>query len=234
MSSLTILFDAFYKSDSIGKLIFYLLFLLSITTWTILVQKWINYVKTKKASDAIFSQIEQNQNQLLQLPTPESDEPYAKLFGTLKKKALEILDKNRYFATDPEQVFLSPHDIELIESQIEVASHMQLKKLDRHLYILHTIVSLAPFVGILGTVWGILLSLFEMKTQTGMLTNTTIIGGLSTALGTTVLGLTIAIPALIAYNFLKNAHKSYFSNMQDFAHFLLSTLQMQYQKADVK
>ena len=107
---------------------------------------------------------------------------------------------------------------------------MELKKLDDNLFILHTIVSLAPFVGILGTVWGILISLFEMRGHSSALSNSAIISGLSTALGTTVLGLIIAIPALIAYNFLKNAHRTFYSQMQDFSHYLLSSVQLQYKK----
>jgi biopolymer transport protein TolQ len=59
-----------------------------------------------------------------------------------------------------------------------------------------------------------------------------IIGGLSTALATTVLGLVIAIPALIAYNYLKHRINNYSSEMQDFLYELLSYLELQYRRVD--
>ncbi|MGL5264266.1 MAG: MotA/TolQ/ExbB proton channel family protein, partial [Candidatus Rhabdochlamydia sp.] len=62
--------------------------------------------------------------------------------------------------------------------------------------------------------------------------NSVIIGGLSTALATTVLGLVIAIPALIAYNYLKHRISNYSSEMQDFLYELLSYLELQYRKVD--
>jgi biopolymer transport protein TolQ len=60
-----------------------------------------------------------------------------------------------------------------------------------------------------------------------------IIGGLSTALATTVLGLVIAIPALIAYNYLKHRVANYSSEMQDFLYELLSYLELQYRRVDL-
>ncbi|MDN3505511.1 MAG: MotA/TolQ/ExbB proton channel family protein [Rhabdochlamydiaceae bacterium] len=228
MASFNILFQAFSQSDSIGKMIFFLLFALSIITWTILIQKMIIFKRVKQSSDSILKQVEGNQNELLNLKI-NSSTPYGTIFSSLRKKLFDLLEKNSYFAKDPSKVFLKSNDIEMLETHIDITTHMEMKKLDANLYVLHTIVSLAPFVGILGTVWGILISLNEMQTGSALLSNTTIIGGLSTALGTTVLGLTIAIPALIAHNFLKNRHKEFYSNMQDYSHFLLSTLQMQYQ-----
>jgi len=63
--------------------------------------------------------------------------------------------------------------------------------------------------------------------------NSAILGGLSTALSTTVLGLVIAIPALIAHNYLKTTVNKLTSDMEDFLHTLLSTLELQYRKIDL-
>jgi biopolymer transport protein TolQ len=108
-----------------------------------------------------------------------------------------------------------------LEEHLDMIAQIEIKKLEQNLFILQTIVSLAPFVGILGTVWGILISLFEMRHHSSSLGNSAIIAGLSTALGTTVLGLIIAIPALIGYNALKSASRSLYSDMQVFSHNLI-------------
>jgi biopolymer transport protein ExbB/TolQ len=95
-----------------------------------------------------------------------------------------------------------------LEEHLDMIAQIEIKKLEQNLFIL-------------GTVWGILISLFEMRHHSSSLGNSAIIAGLSTALGTTVLGLIIAIPALIGYNALKSASRSLYSDMQVFSHNLI-------------
>jgi biopolymer transport protein TolQ len=104
------------------------------------------------------------------------------------------------------------------------------KFLEKHLFILPTIVTLAPFIGLLGTVWGILISFSEMQGGASLSSSTAVLGGLATALVSTVLGLVIAIPAIVAYNLVKNNLKHYTSDMEDFLYKLLSTIELQYRK----
>ena len=60
-----------------------------------------------------------------------------------------------------------------------------------------------------------------------------ILGGLSLALATTVLGLVDAIPALIGYNYLKNSIRDFELDMEGFAHETLASVEMQYRKVDL-
>ena len=85
-----------------------------------------------------------------------------------------------------------------------------------------------------GTVWGILITFSELQKGGSISSNAVVLGGLSTALTTTVLGLLIAIPALIAYNYLRNVNKEFYTEMHDFSHLLLSTIVLQYRKVDVQ
>ena len=96
---------------------------------------------------------------------------------------------------------LSSADLELIATQTAAAASAQGKTLDKNLFILSTVVTLGPFLGLLGTVWGILLT-FSQLSHGFSTSNTTMLTGLSMALATTVIGLVIAIPALVGYNFL--------------------------------
>jgi biopolymer transport protein TolQ len=92
---------------------------------------------------------------------------------------------------------------------------------------------LAPFLGLLGTVWGILTTFSEMTTQSGG-GHQAILSGLSLALATTVLGLVDAIPALIGYNYLKNTIQEFETEMGEFAHLALASIELQYRKVDVE
>jgi biopolymer transport protein TolQ len=108
------------------------------------------------------------------------------------------------------------------------------KFLDKYVYALATVVALGPFLGLLGTVWGILTTFSDMQTQVGGNTSQMVLGGLSLALTTTVLGLIDAIPALIGYNYLKNDIRDFETEMHCFSNGILANVEMQYRKVDVK
>lgn len=231
------LVSAYVEADFFGKLIFIGLFSLSVICWVILIQKTIQTKRIKKLSLTFAENLDKNKQNLLHFSIDESRKmvsPYIDIFASFKQKALEILQKNHFFLTKekPEnpQVYLSQSDFELLESHVLTTISTKQKQLEKNLFVLSTIVTLAPFLGLLGTVWGILLTFAGLQTGGMASSNSAILGGLSTALATTVLGLVIAIPALIAYNYLKNNLKNYHSDMEDFLYNLLSTLELQYRK----
>lgn len=234
---------AYAQSDFFGKAIILALVLLSALCWLILVYKlWITR-EVKNLSDRFYLVCEKNKAALLQLETKDlqsaknskAPHPFFDIFTTLKGKTLEILNKNLYFSDkENKEVYLSQADLEMIESCALVTISSQTKLLERHLFILSTIVTLAPFLGLLGTVWGILITFAKLQTGGSVSSNSAILGGLSTALVTTVLGLVIAIPALISYNYLKTKIREYTSDMEDFLSELLSTVELQYRKVDTK
>lgn len=173
--------------------------------------------------------------ELKDLPTPKNKEiphPFAEVFSTIKQKTVETLNKNHFFANQTQSVYLSKTDIELLETTALTTISGEQKKLEKNLFVLSTIVTLAPFLGLLGTVWGILITFTELHGGASAGSNSVILGGLSTALATTVLGLVIAIPALVAYNYLRNAAKNLTSDTEDFLYDLISTIELQYRKVD--
>jgi len=126
---------------------------------------------------------------------------------------------------------LSSSDVDYIESHLMMTISLQKKRLEKNLFILSTIVGLAPLLGLLGTVWGILITFASLQGQSG--TNQMVLGGISLALTTTVMGLLSAIPAMIAYNYLKNSVREFETEMESFANQLLSRVEMQYRKVDL-
>ena len=237
---------AYTQSDLVGKLIILSLISLSIICWTLLIQKIWMTRQIELVSKAFHTAYLLNREKLLhleinELPKPKNrlaPHPFAEIFREVKSKTVEILNKNLYFSnqqTDKErsQVYLSPNDLDIVESHVLTTISSQSKILEKNLFVLATIITLAPFLGLLGTVWGILVTFGELQGGASIGSNTAVLGGLSVALTTTVLGLIIAIPALISYNYLKNASKNYTSDMEDFLYQLLSSVELQYRKADV-
>lgn len=225
---------AYFQSDWFGKGIFWGLFVLSALSWTVLIHKaWIFY-QVRRLSDefvTLFSdkeplglQFTKPKGQLLEVP-----HPFFEIYKSLKQKTLQIISRNHFFAPKGESL-LSEADLGLIESQVQSALAMQNKLLEKNLFILSTIVTLGPFLGLLGTVWGILLTFMELNSRGAASSNAAMLAGLSMALATTVIGLVVAIPALIGYNYLKNVGREYRRDMEDFSQLLLSTIELQYRK----
>lgn len=232
---------AYTQSDFLGKLIILGLISLSIICWVVLVQKIWTTRQVEKVSQAFYKAYQFNKERLLhldlsELPKPKNKSvphPYGEIFRDLKEKTIEVLNKNLHFTKGRSEVFLSPNDLEIVESHVLTTISAQIKGLEKNLFVLSTIITLAPFLGLLGTVWGILITFSELGSGGTAGSNMAVLGGLSTALATTVLGLVIAIPALVSYNYLKNTTKNYASGMEEFLYQLLSAVELQYRKADV-
>ncbi len=236
-------FDAYTESDLLGKIIILALLALSVVSWSVLLHKLWLTKQVKQNSAQFRKNFFESKDEPLSLSAPRSTKSeYPNAFGiiydVLKNKTLEIFDKNR--TTEPQakkqeqkkqtdQLYTA--DIALLESHATSTIAALTKFLEKNLYILSTIVTLAPFLGLLGTVYGILTTFTELKAQTGGGSNQIILGGLSLALSTTVIGLIDAIPALIGYNYLKNMVYDFDAEMDRFATDVLSTLEIHYRKA---
>lgn len=236
---MTTFLQAFLLSDFFGKLIFLGLIALSLVCWFVLLHKvWLTkkaVSMTSRFQKALVGQYHRILAvDLAQMPQARGKEPIhplAEIFSSVRGRTIEILKKNAS-VEEGKKAFLSRNDIELLESHGLTAISLQMKLLEANIFVLTTIVSLAPFLGLLGTVWGMLVTFTHLGAGGSSLSNTAVLGGLSTALTTTVLGLVIAIPALISSNYLKSKLRSLSSDMRDFLYQLLGQIELQYRKVD--
>lgn len=235
-------FDAYTHSDFLGRVIFIGLIALSGLTWVILIHKvWVTY-EAKKFSTQFYDAFQLHKATPLSLDCEGAvrrvgPNPFLQLYLVLKKHTIDILNKNRRFGqgnTEGTASYISPSDIDFIESHLMATMASQVKNLEKNLFILATIVSLAPFLGLLGTVWGILTTFSELQAQSSGSTHQMVLGGLSLALATTVLGLIDAIPALIGYNYLKNNIRDFSTEMEGFSTEIIAAVEMQYRKVDIR
>lgn len=233
-------FEAYFESDLLGKLIFIALFALSMITWIILIQKsWSTY-HAKKDSYNFLEAVKNHKGNFLALEYPFDNSPFSNIYLTLKKQTVELLNKNRRFAEKEygeeglsKGSYLFGADIDIVQTHLMTTIASEVKEMQKNLYILSTIYPLAPFLGLLGTVWGILTTFTHLQAQSGGNTNQLVIGGLSLALATTVIGLVDAIPALIGYNYIKNNIDDFQTEMEIFSTEILTSVEIQYRKIDL-
>lgn len=227
-------FDAYLQSDLLGKLIFIGLVSLSVISWVILIHKLLICHEVKKNSRHFWDAFQIQRLNPLGLETTKKKSPFEDLYLLLKKYTLEILNKNAKFGhkTDTASPSLSGADLDFVQAQLLTGVSNQTKSLEKNLFILSTVVTLAPFLGLLGTVWGILTTFSEMQNMTGGMGHTSVLSGLSLALATTVLGLLDAIPALIGYNYLKNTIRDFEIDMHSYSNEMLASIELQYRRVD--
>jgi biopolymer transport protein TolQ len=112
---------------------------------------------------------------------------------------------------------------ERMSSMLEVNIEKQMEKLDKGFTFLATVGSTAPFIGLFGTVWGIMNSFQSIAISRN--TSLAIVApGIAEALFATALGLLAAIPAVVAYNKFNNDSKKYSQKLENFSKRFLSII----------
>lgn len=219
---------AWCEADTIGKCIFIGLIALSIISWTLIGYKfWVLHTVKELSNQFKRSFYEQKASVLTVNFTsktrPETPNGFFLIYDALRGKTLELLNKKK-------ERTLCPADISLLESHAFSLIQSITKLLEKNIYMLSTTVTLAPFLGLLGTVYGILITFSSFSSESASISNQHILGGLSLALTTTVLGLINAIPALIGYSTLKNNILEFENDMERFSTEILSCIDVQYRR----
>lgn len=227
--------EAWFDADAIGKAIFVGLLALSIISWTLIGYKFWVIKNVKEQSQLFKRSFYEQKNDCLNVrfsekPRAEAPNAFFLIYDGLRAKTSEFIAKNNQIGLFERSSKVGASDITLLESHAVSLIQSITKFLEKNIFILSTTVTLAPFLGLLGTVYGILLTFSSFSTEGSLLSNQAILGGLSLALTTTVLGLINAIPALIGYNSLKNTILEFDNEMERFATEVVSCIDVQYRR----
>ena len=221
------IWSSYITSDPFGKLIFWLLFLLSMGTWVLIAYKaWVLFRVRRENQVFEASWSSQSEQPLGLEPVSASDDmprPFYGIYHRVRREGLDLLQRSESLHQIAK---LNGADLELLAQGADSELSQQAARLESHLYLLSTATSLAPFLGLLGTVWGILETFTHLKGPGT--SNEAILAGLSTALATTVLGLVIAIPALIGYTTLRQAARQTERELARFTQNLLHAVEWAY------
>lgn len=206
-------------------LVLFILVFFSIVSWTIIVFKLLQIGRVKKVTKAFvdyfweareFELINQN---LTRFP----DCPLAELFEEGYRETRHFLDLE---ATAKAAKFLSTDlsAIENISRSLRKISSQQIEKLEKDINFLATTASSTPFIGLFGTVWGIM-NAFRNIGQAGSTSLAIVAPGISEALVTTAIGLAVAIPAVIGYNYLQGKIRRLIGEIDGFSFDFLNLVQ---------
>ncbi len=198
------LMNLFIRADVIVKSVIILLIACSVYSWAVIIEKFRLFKKINQSSDEFetkFWNSKSAETFYNNLPANVED-PMALVF----KDAMQSLLKRR-----------SKSDLNSrMTTMLETGIEKQMSKISKGFTFLATVGSTAPFIGLFGTVWGIMNSFQSIAISRN--TSLAIVApGIAEALFATALGLLAAIPAVIAYNKFNNDSQKYSQKLENFS-----------------
>ena len=225
---------AFEMSTLPGKTILLLLFVASIFSWTVMVTKFRVIRHAQRRRDQ-FLALFRTDRQPLRIYTDRARFEGAPVFAVYKAGCKE-LTYQLLGSAEVDETFrgrldsatkITPAQMRVVGSAMERAVGETALKLESQMILLATAVSGAPFLGLLGTVWGVM-ETFSGVAASGSANLAAMAPGVSAALITTVTGLLVAIPAMFGYNYLVTTIRATIVELDNFAAELGSEFEHRY------
>lgn len=209
------------QADIVVKGVILLLLIASVWSWAIIFEKW-KLFRSHKERIGKFEQAYRATKELksfYQETKKQIDNPMAAMFMAAMYEATEGVFKGTKRSDPSKQQRLK----ERIFYAIHRVKGKALERMEHHLIVLATVGGAAPFVGLFGTVWGIVNS-FQAIAATKNTTLAVVAPGIAEALLATGIGLFAAIPAVIFYNFYSNEIRRMSIRLEDFSGEISSVL----------
>jgi len=207
------IFELFLQSDSIVKLVLFILLAASFWSWAIIFDKTLRIRRLKQAA-ASFEEtfwsggsLDDLYDRVGQRPS----DPMSAVFSAAMREWRRSASKG-LLGTPGMRLSLQQR----IERVMNVAVGREMDRVERFMSFLATVGSTAPFVGLFGTVWGIMDS-FQSIAASKNTSLAVVAPGIAEALFATALGLVAAIPAVVAYNKLSTDFGRYAGRLEAFA-----------------
>ena len=203
--------NLFIRADIIVKSVIIILIACSIYSWAVIIEKMKLFKKINSSSEDFenkFWKSKSAESFYNNLPS-NSEDPMANVF----KDSMHVMLKSKRASNLDEKM----------SRMLEMNIGKQMEKVEKGYTFLATVGSTAPFIGLFGTVWGIMNSFQSIAISRN--TSLAIVApGIAEALFATALGLLAAVPAVIAYNKFNNDSKKYSQKLENFSKRFLSII----------
>ena len=202
----------FQSGDFVLISVFVILVVMSIVTWSVIILRVIRLRKAKNGNAAVKKLVwgSFTLNEAVQ-KAKSVDSP----MGRLTEEAVKA--HQNYRQSDAKLLANALPLNEYLVTQIRNSMSQIMRQFDGGMTALASIGATAPFIGLFGTVWGIYHALINIS-QSGQMSIAAVAGPIGEALVATAAGLFVAIPAVLAYNFLNRGTKTLSQDMDAYAH----------------
>lgn len=214
-----------YRSSITAKIVLAILLFFSVVSWAIIVDKYFILRKAKRQSRLFFKVFKSSRNfrEVLNQSQKIKGSPFVNMFISGNSELQYQVEHQRAESANPQFIV----NIEPISRQLVRAANAEVERFQSQLSFLATTASATPFIGLFGTVIGII-NAFEAIGKMGSTDLSIVAPGIAEALIATAMGLAAAIPAVIGYNYCVNQIKFFATEMDDFASEFISIIERYY------
>ena len=212
-------------SSPATKIVLLILVFFSLVSWFLILYKWVEFRRVRKLGDRFFDELERTSrledayHAVMKLPPSP--------FGRLLKEGVNFFSELRPGALKDEDrsaiVTLTPTQLDVLRMQLAKEIGAERDLMARYIPWLATFGSVSPPLGLLGTVLGVMDAFLGIASG-GSGSISAIAPGVAEALVTTVLGLAVAIPAVIAYNIFANRLGVFAGELEGFAQEIIGAM----------
>ena len=207
------LIQLFLRADFIVKSVIIILISASIYSWALIFEKYRLFKKIEKSTTNFEDRFWKS----------KSAETFYNSFANRDKNPVGNIFQSAMAELIKTKSKSSSIQSARVERVIEISADKEIKLIEKHFTFLATVGSTAPFIGLFGTVWGIMNSFQSIAISRN--TSLAIVApGIAEALFATALGLLAAIPAVVAYNKFNSDSKKYSSRVENFSKRFLSII----------
>jgi biopolymer transport protein TolQ len=216
------------ESGPVGKSILALLFVLSVASWAMIVERLRTLRRADRETVEFLEKFRSSENlgDLSTFAGTLRGSPVVALFRAGFRELNRAAGRapaagrpsieGRDAGTGPQQAAIDRRAVDGVQRMLQRCAHAELRQLERALTFLATVASVAPFIGLFGTVWGIM-NAFRGIGASGQASIAASAPGIAEALITTAAGLAAAIPAVVAYNHFNRRVRTLATQMEEFA-----------------
>lgn len=215
-SSLT---DYFFQSNFAGQVIVIILLWFSLLAWGAMFCKKADLSEMKRQNSATAKAVAQTNSVAEAAAMRRLSGPYAEILRDAASALEQSGAQNAASADDKNSAMT------FVDNALQRSLSRQLMKYESRMILLGTVISGAPFLGLLGTAWGVMDCFGSMSAQASV-TLQQLAPGVAGALLTTVAGLCVAIPAVFGYNYLTSQSRELMTDTENFASLLSDIIEM--------
>lgn len=234
MSSEISILNLILDSGNVARTVIVVLLVFSIVSWAVITERW-RYFRRARMQSGSFLAFFRSEHNYRQIYAAASKLPYSPAAAVYREVYEKHAPAFSLPAADADQAGRADHagrqkavDQDLLESvyrDLRLAAHRELSRFEHRLPLLATAGSVCPFLGLFGTVWGVMTAFLDISTQGS--TNIVVVApGIAEALITTIAGLAVAIPAMVAYNYFVQRTRDLGLELEDLANTVMNILQL--------
>ncbi|MGH7390676.1 MAG: MotA/TolQ/ExbB proton channel family protein [Candidatus Rokuibacteriota bacterium] len=213
--------DLILNAGPVGKAVLIILLGFSVVSWALIVEKWWQFRRVRRQTLSFLKLWRESRRGAAVYAALKKyrESPLAHLYGAAYQEVPSALDEG----LDDLDEGPGAERIDAAQRALRRAATHEVARLERYLPFLATTASATPFIGLFGTVWGVMTA-FHGIGQQGSASLAVVAPGISEALIATAFGLGAAIPAVIGYNYFVSRVKHWAAEMDGFALDLLNLI----------